>query len=75
MIINMQIQRPIILQVQKQRAICSGQNLTPARIMTRVQWQEHGKVLRISILKSQLHLNLTLALTHSSEVILPSEDA
>jgi len=52
---------------------CSGQNLTSARIMTRVKQQEYGEALRVQILKSQLHINPTVALNHSSEAISPSK--
>jgi len=61
-------------QVWKRRGICSGQNLTPTRITTRVQWQKHEKALRMFILKSQTYLNRTVFLTHNSEATLPSED-
>ena len=60
--------------MRKRKGICSGQNLTLAKIKTRVQWQEYRETLRIPIPKSQSRLNLTVALNHSSEAILSSKD-
>ena len=44
--------------------MCS-QNLTLARITTRVQWQKYGEALRIPILESQSRLNPTAILNHN----------
>jgi len=65
-------------QVRKQKDICSGQNLTPARIMTRVQWQEHWEALRTLIPRPQPCLSPTAAFTCSEAIlsfkaIMPSE--
>ena len=49
---------------------CSDQNLTPVRITTHVQRQEHEEALKIPIRESQPRLNPMAALNHSSESIL-----